>query len=97
MVIFLRGFCLSVYNKVYRFRYSQEVFTNEKTAGVSEYPLIASLIDGKTANVFCGATIIGKHHALTAASCMTGIDQYQISLLVGDHDMTSVGQCTFKY
>ncbi|XP_050053178.1 venom serine protease-like [Aphis gossypii] len=70
---------------------NQEVYTNEKTAGVSEYPLIASLIDGKTANVFCGATIIGKHHALTAASCMTGIDQFQISLLVGDHDMTSIG------
>uniref|UniRef100_A0A2S2P4X6 Venom serine protease 34 n=1 Tax=Schizaphis graminum TaxID=13262 RepID=A0A2S2P4X6_SCHGA len=67
------------------------VFANGKTAGVNEYPLIASLIDGQTANLFCGATIIGRHHALTAARCLTSVNPFQIALLVGDHDMTSLG------
>ncbi|XP_022164940.1 venom serine protease-like [Myzus persicae] len=69
----------------------QGVFANEKTAGVNEYPLLASLIDGQTANLFCGATIISRHHALTAARCLTNVNPFQIALLVGDHDMTSLG------
>ncbi|CAI6351102.1 unnamed protein product [Macrosiphum euphorbiae] len=69
----------------------QGVFANPKTAGVKEYPLIASLIDGQSANLFCGATIISRHHALTSASCLTNVNPFQIALLVGDHDMTSIG------
>jgi len=68
------------------------VFANPKTAGVKEYPLIASLIDGQTANLFCGATIISRHHALTSARCLTNINPFQIALLVGDHDMTFIGK-----
>lgn len=64
----------------------------EKTAGVNEFPLIASLIDGQTATLFCGATIIGRHHALTAARCLTDVNPFQIALLVGDHDMTSISK-----
>lgn len=66
---------------------------DEKTAGVNEFPLIASLIDGQTASLFCGATIIGRHHALTAARCLTDVNPYQIALLVGDHDMNSLSMC----
>lgn len=73
--------------------YSQGVIVNGKTAGVNEFPLMASLIDGQTANLFCGATVIGRHHALTSASCLTGVNPFQIAVLVGDHDMAALGRC----
>lgn len=81
----------------FKFSSSQGAFANDKTAGVNEYPLIASLIDGQTANLFCGATIISRHHALTAAHCLTNVNPFQIALLVGDHDMTSIGRRTLYY
>ncbi|XP_025204262.1 venom serine protease 34-like [Melanaphis sacchari] len=70
----------------------QGKFTNRGTAGVSEYPLLASLIDGETAKMFCSATVIDRHHALTAAHCLININLFRITLLVGDHDMTSLAR-----
>ncbi|XP_050543038.1 venom serine protease-like isoform X2 [Daktulosphaira vitifoliae] len=67
---------------------TQDQDLNGGTTGVNEFPLMASLIDSRTANLFCGATIISKHHALTAAHCLNFANPYQIGLLVGDHDVT---------
>lgn len=70
----------------------QGIFVDRKTSGVNEFPLMASLIDGQTASLFCGATIISRHHALTAARCLTNVNPYQMALLVGDHDMSTLGK-----
>lgn len=53
---------------------------------------MASLIDGQTANLFCGATVIGRHYALTSARCLANVDPSQMALLVGDHDITALGR-----
>ncbi|XP_025411134.1 venom serine protease-like [Sipha flava] len=69
----------------------QDVVLNGNTAGVNEFPLMASLVNEQTAKLFCGAVIIGKHHVLTAAHCMTDVNPFQIILLVGDHDFINHG------
>jgi secreted trypsin-like serine protease len=79
------------------FECSQDVVLNGNTAGVNEFPLMASLVNEQTAKLFCGAVIIGKHHVLTAAHCMTDVNPFQIILLVGDHDFINHGKCILSH
>lgn len=58
--------------------------------GINEYPMMAGLVDGIKQELFCGATIISKSYALTAAHCLMQVQPRKIGLLVGDHDI-SVG------
>lgn len=54
--------------------------------GVNEFPMMAGLIQAPTVAVYCGATIIARSYAVTAAHCLTDRQVSQIGLLVGDHN-----------
>lgn len=47
---------------------------------------MAGLIQAPTVAVFCGATIISRYYAVTAAHCLTGRPIDELGLLVGDQD-----------
>lgn len=52
---------------------------------VNEYPMMAGLVQQSTPSVYCGATIISRNYAITAAHCVDPpVDQ--LGLLVGDQD-----------
>lgn len=53
---------------------------------VNEFPEMAGLIQVPTVAVFCGATIISRYYAVTAAHCLTGRPIDELGLLVGDQD-----------
>lgn len=58
--------------------------------GVNEYPMMAGLIDSSAErNVFCGATIIARNFAVSAAHCLTNRNTSALGLLVGDHNYAS--------
>lgn len=53
---------------------------------VNEFPMTAGLVAQSRRIIFCGATIIDKSFAITAAHCVTDRDLNYLALLVGDHD-----------
>lgn len=57
-------------------------------AGINEFPSMAAIISKTDNQLYCGATIIDKHYAITAAHCVNSAGRYahEIELLVGDHD-----------
>lgn len=56
---------------------------------VNEFPMTAGLVAQNMRIIFCGATIIDKRFAITAAHCATNRDLNNLALLVGDHDYQS--------
>lgn len=56
---------------------------------VNEFPMTAGLVAQNMRTIFCGATIIDKSFAITAAHCVTKRDVNYLALLVGDHDYQS--------
>ncbi|XP_068220005.1 transmembrane protease serine 9-like [Palaemon carinicauda] len=56
-------------------------------ADVNEYPWQAGLVRVGGVNPFCGASIIGRQHVLTAAHCTKAIQDYEwrVEVLVGGH------------
>lgn len=54
--------------------------------GVNEYPMMAGLIEYIRPLVYCGATIIARNYAVSAAHCVTNRDIDDLGLLVGDHN-----------
>lgn len=67
-------------------RYSQNRIVGGVETGVNEFPMMAGLIMAPTVAVYCGATIIARSYAVTAAHCLTDRQVSQIGLLVGDHN-----------
>lgn len=59
--------------------------------GVNEYPWQVGLAVAGTPHPFCGASIVGRRHVLTAAHCTKAITDkgWNVEVLVGDHDTTS--------
>ncbi|XP_055606903.1 venom serine protease-like [Uranotaenia lowii] len=56
----------------------------------NEYPMMAALVDvSNKLGIFCGATIITNYHAMTAAHCLLGHRITDLTLLVGEHDVSS--------
>ncbi len=55
-------------------------------AMVNEFPMTAGLVSQNRRIIFCGATIIDRNFAITAAHCVTERDVNTLALLVGDHD-----------
>lgn len=53
---------------------------------VNEFPMMAGLVARNAHVIFCGATIIDKSYAVTAAHCTKKRDVRDVALLVGDHD-----------
>lgn len=56
---------------------------------VNEFPMTAGLVAQNMRTSFCGATIIDKSYAITAAHCLTNRKVNTLALLVGDHDYQS--------
>lgn len=48
--------------------------------------MMAGLVQGASALVYCGATIVTPWYAVTAAHCLNGRSENQVRLLVGEHD-----------
>ncbi|XP_066980067.1 transmembrane protease serine 9-like [Macrobrachium rosenbergii] len=59
--------------------------------GVNEFPWQAGLVRVGGVNPFCGASIIGRRHVLTAAHCTKAIQEYEwrVEVLVGGHNTSS--------
>nr|WBB28747.1 trypsin-like proteinase T2a [Yponomeuta cagnagella] len=57
--------------------------------GVNEFPMMAGLIDNRIESVFCGAVIIDNRYFLTAAHCLGNINTGDISVVIGEHDVTT--------
>jgi hypothetical protein len=55
----------------------------------NEYPMMAGIVDTLTRNIVCGATIISETHAISAAHCNTGRTLSRMTLLVGEHNITT--------
>lgn len=55
----------------------------------NEYRMMAGLIQSPTIEVYCGATIIARNYALTAAHCLTRRTITDLGLLCGDQDYRS--------
>lgn len=53
---------------------------------VNEFPMTAGLVAIHTRIIFCGATIIDKSFAITAAHCVVNRNVNNWGLLVGDHN-----------
>lgn len=53
---------------------------------VNEFPMMAGLVQGGSASVFCGATIVTQWYAVTAAHCVQNRSTNLVRLLVGEHD-----------
>lgn len=53
---------------------------------VNEFPMTAGLVDIQARIIFCGATIIDKSFAITAAHCVKDRNLNNYALLVGDHN-----------
>lgn len=71
-------------------RHKQSRIVGGATTFVNEYPMMAGLVQGRAASVFCGATIVSQWYAVTAAHCLINLQPPEVRLLVGDHDL-SVG------
>lgn len=56
--------------------------------GINEFPSMAALVSKRDGQIQCGATIIDKYYALTAAHCVNSPGKYaeNLELLVGEHD-----------
>lgn len=48
--------------------------------------MMAGLIESGRSVVYCGATIIARNYAVSAAHCVTNRNIEDLGLLVGDHD-----------
>lgn len=53
---------------------------------VNEFPMMAGLVQGNRATVFCGATIVTQWYAVTAAHCLLKRSPSEVRLLVGEHN-----------
>ncbi|XP_067005298.2 venom serine protease [Anabrus simplex] len=60
-----------------------------KETGVNEYPFMAGLVDKVKRQLYCGCTIINKYYVLTAAHCLVRRIPQNLTVLVGDHDITT--------
>ncbi|CAH1390285.1 unnamed protein product [Nezara viridula] len=60
-----------------------------REALVNEYPLMAGLVSAEDQLLFCGASIITTHHALTAVHCTIEYKGQKIFLAVGEHNLLS--------
>lgn len=69
-------------------RHKQSRIVGGTTAHVNEYPMMAGLVQGRAASVFCGATIVSRWYAVTAAHCLANRQPQAVQLLVGDHDLS---------
>uniref|UniRef100_A0AB38ZE94 Venom S1 protease 25 n=1 Tax=Ectomocoris sp. TaxID=3104572 RepID=A0AB38ZE94_9HEMI len=54
----------------------------------NEFPLMAGLMELKERRVFCGASILTIHHAITASHCTYPNRGKALGLLVGGHDVS---------
>ncbi|XP_069676163.1 venom serine protease 34-like [Periplaneta americana] len=59
-------------------------------AKLHEFPMMAALLDLHYDQLYCGATIIAKRYAVTAAHCAIYKNVENIGLLVGDHISSSL-------
>ncbi|XP_020278554.1 venom serine protease 34-like [Pseudomyrmex gracilis] len=57
--------------------------------GVNEYTMMAGLVDRTRKDIYCGATIIDKHHVLTAAHCVDNKNIGDLGVVIGEHDVTT--------
>lgn len=48
--------------------------------------MMAGLIEGQSAVIFCGAVIVSPYNAVSAAHCFTRKVASNLQLLVGEHD-----------
>lgn len=58
----------------------------------NEFPLMAGLYAPDQKLMFCGAAIITVWHALTAAHCTVPFGGSKLALLIGEHDITKIGE-----
>ncbi|KAG8228668.1 hypothetical protein J437_LFUL008905 [Ladona fulva] len=65
-------------------------------AGVNEFPMMAALANPVTRRPICGATIISRRYAVTAAHCLSlgNPDRVRLGLLVGEHDISTDEETT---
>lgn len=55
--------------------------------GINEYPMMAGLIRAPRVRVFCGATIVARQYAVSAAHCIADMPADELGVLVGDHNI----------
>ncbi|KAK9505027.1 hypothetical protein O3M35_009178 [Rhynocoris fuscipes] len=58
-------------------------------ASVNEYPFVALLMLTRRKFPFCGGSIITPYHVLTAAHCTFPFYGIQLSVVIGEHDLST--------
>jgi len=64
----------------------------------NQYPWQAAMVYSGTSSVFCGGSVIGSKHILTAAHCTQAVTDYSLKyqVLVGAHNLTNSAESELR-